>query len=155
MPHRDTSNAIKQAITQALNATQGHKHWLSIKPLINLYNLYPILGWDLNPHFSTGVHLLYTVIIQDVHIYRISKDRYNVVKLSPHMFISWMYIFKRDYANNVTYSFETQFKRIMVLRRSLQTWMINNVQHSANLQNIVSPHFYYRLNTFISLFIVP
>ena len=25
MPHRDTSIAIKQAITQALNATQGHK----------------------------------------------------------------------------------------------------------------------------------
>ena len=25
MPHRDTSVAIKQAITQALNATQGHK----------------------------------------------------------------------------------------------------------------------------------
>ena len=26
MPHRDTSKAIKQAITLALNATQGHKH---------------------------------------------------------------------------------------------------------------------------------
>ena len=26
MPHKDTSIAIKQAITQALNATQGHKH---------------------------------------------------------------------------------------------------------------------------------
>ena len=25
MPHRDTSVAIKQAITLALNATQGHK----------------------------------------------------------------------------------------------------------------------------------
>ena len=25
MPHRDTSIAIQQAITQALNATQGHK----------------------------------------------------------------------------------------------------------------------------------
>ena len=25
MPHRDTSVAIKQDITQALNATQGHK----------------------------------------------------------------------------------------------------------------------------------
>ena len=25
MPHRDTSVAIKQAITQALNATQGHR----------------------------------------------------------------------------------------------------------------------------------
>ena len=25
MPHRDTSVAIQQAITQALNATQGHK----------------------------------------------------------------------------------------------------------------------------------
>ena len=25
MSHRDTSVAIKQAITQALNATQGHK----------------------------------------------------------------------------------------------------------------------------------
>ena len=26
MPHRDTSVAIRQAITSALNATQGHKH---------------------------------------------------------------------------------------------------------------------------------
>ena len=26
MPHWDTSKAIKQAITLALNATQGHKH---------------------------------------------------------------------------------------------------------------------------------
>ena len=74
MPHRDTSVAIKQAITHTLNATQGHKrsyhtryhsdskchkriqatikqaitqaqnlatqglkHWLSVKPLIDLY----------------------------------------------------------------------------------------------------------------------
>ena len=36
MPRRDTSVAIKQTITSALNAKQGHKPWLSIKPLINL-----------------------------------------------------------------------------------------------------------------------
>ena len=37
MPHRDTSVAIIQAINRALNFTQGHKHWLLIQPLIDLY----------------------------------------------------------------------------------------------------------------------
>ena len=47
--------AIKQAITQALNAIQGNKHWLSVKPFIDLY---PILRQDLNLNISTGVQLL-------------------------------------------------------------------------------------------------
>ena len=37
MPHRDTCVAIKQAITQALNATQGHKcsYQHAITPALN------------------------------------------------------------------------------------------------------------------------
>ena len=35
MPHRDTSVAIQQAITQALNATQGHKS--SCQQVIYIY----------------------------------------------------------------------------------------------------------------------
>ena len=59
MSHRDTSVAIKQAINPALNVTQGHKQWLSNKPLINPYH---VLRYDINPSVSTGVQLLYTVI---------------------------------------------------------------------------------------------
>ena len=32
MPHRDTSMDIKQAINQALNVTQGHKHVYQTSP---------------------------------------------------------------------------------------------------------------------------
>ena len=39
MPHWDTSVAIKQAINGALNVTQGHKQWLSNKPVIYLYQV--------------------------------------------------------------------------------------------------------------------
>ena len=79
MPNKDTSVAIKQSITSALSATQGHKrsyptsyyiaalnatkrhtYWLSIKPLIKLYPIYTELRSQ--PKFSMGVQLLYTVI---------------------------------------------------------------------------------------------
>ena len=50
MPHRDTSVAIKKAITLTLHATQGNKHWLSIKPLIDIY---PIMRNDLMMNMKT------------------------------------------------------------------------------------------------------
>ena len=62
MLYRDTSVAIKQAISQALNAT-GAQAVLSNKPLIDLYH---ILRYDLNQYVSTSVQLLYTVIKAEV-----------------------------------------------------------------------------------------
>ena len=49
-----------------------------------------------------------------MRINMISEDRYNIVKLSPHMFLSWMYILKGAQAYHGTYSFEGQCKWIKV-----------------------------------------
>ena len=58
MQLKDTSVGIRQAITLALNATQGHKQWLSIKLLIDLY---PKRGMISTQILNGGVQLLYTV----------------------------------------------------------------------------------------------
>jgi len=66
MPHRDSSVAIKQAITQAVNATQGHKlsdqtrYYTGYKCQALNRSLPYAARYDLNPHILTG----YTVIKQ-------------------------------------------------------------------------------------------
>ena len=56
--HRDTSVAINRAIPQTLNATQGHKHWLLIQPLIDIY---PITRYHLTQpeHFTRDTIILH------------------------------------------------------------------------------------------------
>ena len=77
MTHKDTSVGIKQAITQALNITQGHmgsyqtSYFSDSKyhngteafAIYQAFNLsLPITRNDLNLNILTGVKLLYTVI---------------------------------------------------------------------------------------------
>jgi len=50
MPHKDTRIGYLSSSSLTLNATQGHKHWLLIQPLIDLY---PRRRNDLNLYVST------------------------------------------------------------------------------------------------------
>ena len=47
--------SFKPGYSSYSNATQGHKHWLFIQPLIDLY---PITRYDLNPTNFNGIQLL-------------------------------------------------------------------------------------------------
>ena len=94
MPHRDTRLAIKHAITQALNATQGHKRSyqasyfsgskchtgtqaFAIVQALNRSLPYTA-RYDLNQNISTGVKLvlILTDLFTNIYMLHVKYSKY-------------------------------------------------------------------------------